>query len=203
MSKKTKIKPVEEVYLNDMVVEEIDAMVERMQTPEAKKALHEAFNATPKELGEAAVRAARKDSELMEPLPEIVGKVFTEENAKTYTFKADVFRLDDENQLARRHDYTDCKLQYSSPTRVFNDNGKLIGSVLLEVQGNALVGEFFLDYATPERLNIETRSMPLYPHLDSYCEVAQVGHLTKATLMTISGVILGMSPTLDQRIEPV
>jgi antitoxin Phd len=39
---------------------EFDDLLERMQTPKAKKAMDSAFNASPTKLGRAAVRAARK-----------------------------------------------------------------------------------------------------------------------------------------------
>jgi hypothetical protein len=38
-----------------------DEMLEQMQTPAAKKAMTEAFNATPEELGAAAVEQAQKE----------------------------------------------------------------------------------------------------------------------------------------------
>src|SRR5690348_434754 len=39
---------------------EFDGLLARMQTPAARAGLHAAFHATPKELGKAAVAAARK-----------------------------------------------------------------------------------------------------------------------------------------------
>jgi len=42
--------------------DELDAMVERMQTPEILTAMEKAFNASPQELGQAAVKAARSRS---------------------------------------------------------------------------------------------------------------------------------------------
>lgn len=39
---------------------ELDSLLARMQTPKFRKAMHAAFNASPDELGRAAVRAARK-----------------------------------------------------------------------------------------------------------------------------------------------
>lgn len=44
----------------DTLSGEFDAMLERMQTPEAMRAVEAAFHASPAELGRAAVRAARK-----------------------------------------------------------------------------------------------------------------------------------------------
>lgn len=45
--------------LNDLAAE-YDVLLARMQTPAARKAADAAFNATPAELGRAAVKAARK-----------------------------------------------------------------------------------------------------------------------------------------------
>jgi antitoxin Phd len=43
-----------------LLTQEFDDLLERMQTPKAKAAMRSAFNATPKQLGQAAVAAARK-----------------------------------------------------------------------------------------------------------------------------------------------
>ena len=43
-----------------MLSAEFDAIVARLQTPEARAGMNAAFHATPKELGKAAVAAARK-----------------------------------------------------------------------------------------------------------------------------------------------
>jgi antitoxin Phd len=45
--------------LNDLSAE-YDVLLSRMQTPKAKKAMESAFNASPVEMGKAAVKAARK-----------------------------------------------------------------------------------------------------------------------------------------------
>lgn len=44
----------------DTLTDEFDALLARMQTPEARLAMKTAFDASPQELGKAAVRAARK-----------------------------------------------------------------------------------------------------------------------------------------------
>ncbi len=44
----------------DALSERFDAMLAQMQTPKARAAMTAAFNATPEELGKAAVAAARK-----------------------------------------------------------------------------------------------------------------------------------------------
>ncbi len=45
--------------LNDLAAE-YDVLLARMQTPQARKGMTAAFNATPAEMGRAAVKAARK-----------------------------------------------------------------------------------------------------------------------------------------------
>ena len=45
--------------LNDLTAE-YDVLLARMQTPAARKGMADAFNATPAEMGRAAVKAARK-----------------------------------------------------------------------------------------------------------------------------------------------
>lgn len=46
----------------DRLTAEFDARLERMQTPEAQSALEKAFNASPTDLGKAALRVARSQS---------------------------------------------------------------------------------------------------------------------------------------------
>lgn len=45
--------------LNELAAE-YDVLLARMQTPAARKAMTDAFNATPEQMGRAAVKAARK-----------------------------------------------------------------------------------------------------------------------------------------------
>lgn len=42
--------------------EQFESLLESMQTPEARKGIDVAFNATPEELGRAAAKAARRRS---------------------------------------------------------------------------------------------------------------------------------------------
>jgi antitoxin Phd len=44
----------------DTLTDDFDALLDRMQTPDARRAMKAAFDASPQELGKAAVRAARK-----------------------------------------------------------------------------------------------------------------------------------------------
>jgi hypothetical protein len=45
----------------DTLTAEFDALLERMQTPQARAAMRRAFDATPEELGRAAVEYARRE----------------------------------------------------------------------------------------------------------------------------------------------
>lgn len=47
-----------DVTILDTLTDEFDAMLQEMQTPGARRAIREAFNASPDELGRAAVEAA-------------------------------------------------------------------------------------------------------------------------------------------------
>ena len=53
--------PLNPSALGETLGKKFDAMLERMQTPEARKAMRRAFNATPKQLGKAALAAAQKE----------------------------------------------------------------------------------------------------------------------------------------------
>jgi len=44
----------------DALSEQFDALLDRMQTPRARRGMSAAFNASPKQLGKAAVVSARK-----------------------------------------------------------------------------------------------------------------------------------------------
>ena len=46
----------------DELSTKFESLLEHMQTPEARKGVDAAFNATPEELGRAAVKAARRRS---------------------------------------------------------------------------------------------------------------------------------------------
>jgi hypothetical protein len=48
-----------------------DEMLDRMQAPGQREAMQSAFSATPKELGEAAVKQASNDAEIVRLMSEI------------------------------------------------------------------------------------------------------------------------------------
>jgi prevent-host-death family protein len=52
--------PDADTAMLETLTAEFDAMLDRMQTPEARAAMDRAFNASPEELGRAAAKAARR-----------------------------------------------------------------------------------------------------------------------------------------------
>ncbi|HEV2641393.1 MAG TPA: type II toxin-antitoxin system Phd/YefM family antitoxin, partial [Candidatus Elarobacter sp.] len=50
-----------EAVMLDSLAEEFDALLERMQTPQVRAGTARGFKTTPREMGRAAVRAARRD----------------------------------------------------------------------------------------------------------------------------------------------
>lgn len=55
--------------------------------------------------------------------------------------------------------------EYSTILPLTNDSGKIIGSATLCIDGHVLYGTLLFDYATPERLSVETQEIPIYPHV--------------------------------------
>lgn len=143
-------------------------------------------------------------TDLAAPEQEVVEKVVTEETGKTFDFKADVFYFDDINLKTRKVNYSNCEVIFKNPLPVYSGD-KVIGSATVELasslDGKVLEAEFFLDNATPERLDIETKSIPLYPHLDCYCEVIASKGVNIANKMFIKGIMLTLHRTLDDRIK--
>ena len=60
LSRQTALNSNTEIRKLDTLSGKFDALLVRMQTPAARVAMKSAFNASPKQLGKAAVAAARK-----------------------------------------------------------------------------------------------------------------------------------------------
>lgn len=107
-----------------------------------------------------------QDEEKIEPLPEeiAIGKVIDEENTKTFKFSGVVLYLDDRSPC---ESYEGCVVEFENPVEVTNSSGETIGCVTLNIEGKAVMGEFFLDYHCPERLNLETKSVPMYSSISA------------------------------------
>ncbi len=135
--------------------------------------------------------------DLTNPAP--VERVITEDSAKTFNITGDLFILDSLGGI----DYTKSKVIINNPVPVFNDEKKLIGSAVVNVEGHVISSELFLDYSTPERLNIETKSTPMYPHMDCSSSGIYVGSVAVCEELKVESVTLLLSPTEDDRILPL
>lgn len=94
--------------------------------------------------------------EKIEPLPPPeFDRVIDEENTKTFRCRGVVIDFPP---------YIDpeCVVLPESPALVRNSEGAVIGVANLAVAGRVLEAELYLDYHTPERLLIETKSGKLY-----------------------------------------
>lgn len=124
-------------------------------------------------------------------------KVYNSDEIKIFNVKADIMYCDDWS--GREEDYTDCNVIFNNPVPILNDNYKVIGSAVLDFNGHILSADIFLDYATPERLNIETKSVPLFPHID-YLANIEVSDKPKVTDYEVTSIMLSMYPPEDTRI---
>jgi hypothetical protein len=130
----------------------------------------------------------------------VIQRVVTEESGKVFNFESDLFFLDRHNDM----DYSYCKLVWSNPVKVFDDSKRLIGSVNISVDRGRVVGWFSIDYSTPERLNIQTRT-PTYPHIQKGALVSVENYYGAIEMMhmEINGVTLSLVPSEDVRIKSI
>lgn len=130
----------------------------------------------------------------------VIQKVITEESGKVFNFESDLFFLDHHGDV----DYSNCKLSWSNPVKVFDGSHRLIGSANISVNHGRVVGRFSIDYSTPERLNIQTRT-PTYPHIEQGGSVRVENPYGAFNMdyMEIDGIILSLTPTEDSRIEAI
>lgn len=129
--------------------------------------------------------------------------IVEDKDFKVFEFESNVFHLDDEEYLRLKAGFSGCKVTTNNPRPVLNDSGKVIGTVNLDIQGSTLVGHFFLDYSTPERLNIEANEVPLYPHLSFRGIFVRAPEMDRCEAMEIDSVTLSINPTKDYRISSV
>lgn len=96
--------------------------------------------------------------------PSAIDRVIDETTAKTFNITAVLAELDNA-----------VKVQFENPVPVKNEDGKLIGFATLHRSGHRVLGELFIDYATPERLTIETKAEKLYGRAAGTVSVFLVG----------------------------
>jgi hypothetical protein len=130
-------------------------------------------------------------------------KVISMNDIRTFNKSADVFIFDDEHQNVRRCNFEVCKLHCEPVVPVYGESG-LIGCATLKVEGKVVVAEFFIDYETPERLDLENGSPGLYPHLQGHYTVKSVsGKADVAQKFMVSSVILNKNRDIDPRIGTI
>jgi len=136
----------------------------------------------------------------MNDIPE---KIITDEDAKPFEAQSTVFIFDNIKQAELCGDYSTCVVGFVNPVQVRNADNKLLGCANLELQGTNLVASFLLDPSTPERLDIETGSVKLYPFVNAQVNSIYEDHTTKFTKMLVEGLTLTPNKTLDDRIGAV
>jgi hypothetical protein len=116
-------------------------------------------------------------------------RLITEKDGRVYRFDADVLRLDDTSIK----DYSRCRFTFKNPVPVFDSGHKMIGSAVLELIHNTIVGSFSIDYATPERLNIQCDVVPVYPDVEG-ASIVMVDSKERYMYYQIDGINLSMYP---------
>lgn len=134
------------------------------------------------------------------PLPKTGERVIDEESTKTFRCEAVVLYLDDEDG---KYLYEGAEAHFENPVPVFNSEHKRIGAAALSVEGKVVKAEIFLDYHTPERLNIETKSVPVYAHINAYEAMDNSTGRWRCTDTNIVAIDLDSTPTPDKRIDPI
>lgn len=144
------------------------------------------------------------DREVVEPLGNLQNiRVIDGNTVKTFKFSADLWFLDNQENFGG-YNWEEAKVNFQNPVPVYSDNDCLIGSVNIYLEDSILVGDFIIDYSTPERLTMETSRGTYYPDLDYTCDFYDDGSDNlKVTNMYISGVKLGLFPTSDDRVRPI
>jgi hypothetical protein len=127
----------------------------------------------------------------------IPDRVVDSNDIKVFNINAEVYYLDDQEGA----NFEGCEVEIDGPVPVYGDTGKLVGNAVLSVSGRVLNADIYLDYYTPERLNIETNSIPLYPHLDCSLLVESDKTRTKVLKMTVNDIRLEMFPVEDERVS--
>lgn len=126
-----------------------------------------------------------------------IDRVIDGNEVKTFEAKTIVLNLDN-NPGAES--YVGCVVKFKNPVRVLSDDGSVIGAATLEVIGSRIEGHFFIDYHTPERLNIENKTEKLYPLLTS-SEVSSEEEPNKVVECEIIEIWLTTEQPLDKRID--
>jgi len=143
---------------------------------------------------------SEKEIELLES--DIVEVVMETDQEKTFEINTDLLHIDDEHQLTRHALYSRCVPIFENPVTVVDSSNKIIGSAVLEMEGKTLVCKMFIDYATPERLEIET-GMHIFPHIIGHSRVETWATKNRIREFYIESIMLTNGNTFDPRIGKI
>lgn len=135
---------------------------------------------------------------MTDPNPHIeYDRIIDGDEVKTFHRKATMMVLDDKVSGDR---FEGCEIEVENPVPVKVDD-KVIGYATIYVEGKDLVADFFLDYHTPERLSIETKSEALYPYPTMLTAMDNSEGVWRTCAATIVEVLLIPRKPYDTRIE--
>jgi hypothetical protein len=107
-------------------------------------------------------------------------------------------------------EYEDSKFTSENPTRIVNDDGKMIGYANVRLQNRKIVADLAIDYSTPERLAAETRDgVRHYVRVQGHISMNAVDerdlvdfprHIKKT--VHIHALFLTINRSSDPRIQP-
>jgi len=130
-----------------------------------------------------------------------IDRVITEDTAKTFNVIGALLNLD-------RHSYPDCDLSHAKvivtniPVPVFDPDGRQIGAANVYQTDTQVLADCTIDYNTPERLDIETGSRPVFAYgLGDVRGTENEFGILFAKEVVIGSVQLLNDPPYDKRIR--
>lgn len=145
------------------------------------------------------------DTEKIEPLPTSIEieRVIDGNVVKTFQCAGTVLVLDKTIPTENREGMV---VNFTNPVPVKDDAGILIGFATLRLEGKRVEADFFLDYHTPTRLEIETKAKKLYPYalgVEAIALDVDENGSEKIESIEIDSIGLSGEEPLDPRIEPL
>lgn len=129
-----------------------------------------------------------------------IERVIDGNEVKTYECNGTLLILDDTSPGQR---YEGCEVFFINPVPVYSDDDTLIGHCTISVTGKRVDGQFFLDYHTPERLEIEQGIVKLYPDIEAL-EAIDTSHPPwRVAHCNICRIVLSAALPHDKRLDPL
>ncbi len=132
-------------------------------------------------------------------------KTYDETNARTLDRMGCLVAILDENDRQDNMDFLDAEVEFANPIPVIKEGtyvsprpSDILGSANVWVEGDRVYADIFLDYASPERLTIETGGK-LVPALSGFILDRDGDKIKK---ICIKHILLGGRNT-DKRIPPL